>query len=287
MQHSVFETITDQIIAAIEAGADDFVMPWHKAHSELSLPVNAGSGRGYRGSNILALWLSAKRAGYSTAQWATYRQWRSLDAQVRKGEKGTTVLFWERREQETDDPASSAATRYVAKSFIVFNAAQVDGFVVPDVPQLSEGERIAEVERFFAAIGATIGHGGDRAYFSPVSDAINMPEFSQFHSAEAYYSVLAHELIHWSGARQRLGREGIGVSDPRKYAFEELVAELGAAFLCARLGIATEPRTDHAPYVACWLETLGADTRALFKAASLAQVAVDFLDDLARPPSAE
>jgi len=190
------------------------------------------------------------------------------------------VFFWERRvgadtsEGEDEDQRRS---RFIAKAFTVFNIDQVCGYRPAPIPQLSETERLARAESFALATGATIAHGGDCACYISASDTVQMPAFSQFKTPEAYYSVLSHELTHWTGAAHRLDRQLGGRFGLQAYAMEELVAELGAAFTCARLGIATEPRIDHAPYIASWLKALRSDPRAIFTAASKAQEAADYL----------
>lgn len=153
------------------------------------------------------------------------------------------------------------------------------------VEDLSEDQRIAAAERFFVSSGATVRHGGNRAFYTPTGDFIQMPQFAQFVDAKSYYSVLAHEHTHWTGAKERLDRVFGARFGDAAYAFEELVAELGAAFLCAGLGLENEPRADHASYVASWLRTLKNDKKAIFKAASKAQAAADYLQSLsgARP----
>ena len=280
MQQTIFERITNQICEAIADGADDFTMPWHRSGCDLAAPFNVSSGRSYRGLNILTLWMSAQASGYASGQWATYRQWAAMDAQVRKGEKGTPIFFWERRQPAAaDDGGADTDNRpaFVAKSFTVFNAAQVTGFRAEAPNPLLESERLERAEAFVAATGARIAEGGDCACYVPLRDTIEMPNFSQFRSSESYYAVLAHELTHWTGAKHRLDRQLSTRFGSEAYAMEELIAELGAAFTCVRLGIATEARRDHAPYVASWLKALRRDHRAIFTAASKAQEASDYL----------
>jgi len=215
---------------------------------------------------------------------ATYKQWSELGAQVRKGEKSSLVVFWKVFDRDGQDAAddedeANPARRFMARGYAVFNAAQVDGYQAPVVVPPSEGpERIAEADTFFAAIGADIRHGGNRAYYSPGGDHIQMPHFSAFRDAASYYAILAHEGIHWTGGgANRCARDLRGRFGSESYAAEELVAELGAAFLCADLDLASEPRPDHAAYVASWLKVLRQDKRAIFTAASKAQQAADWL----------
>ena len=280
MKPSIFDRITQQIAEAIAKGADDYVMPWHRMSSDLSAPVNATSCRPYRGLNILTLWISSEASGYRTGQWATYAQWSSLGAQVRKAEQGTPIFFWERRQRaaDHDDDGGDNQRRaaFIAKAFTVFNAEQVSDYHPDPIPELPESERLHRAEAFVEATGASID-GGDSACYIPGIDMVQLPAFTQFKRPEAYYSVLAHELTHWTGAKHRLDRNLSNRFGTQAYAMEELIAELGAAFTCARLGIQTEPRRDHAPYIASWLKVLQGDSRAIFTAASKAQEAADYL----------
>jgi antirestriction protein ArdC len=227
--------------------------------------------------------MDGQAAGFQTGQWATYRQWHEHGAQVRKGERGTPVFFWQQRNREETDNNSAARQRrggFIAKAFTVFNADQVDGFTPNMQPALPESAREARAEHFVRKVGAMVRHGGDQAYYAPGSDTIQMPEFSQFKSATGYYSTLAHELTHWTGAKHRLDRRLDNRFGSEAYAIEELIAELGAAFTCAKLELRTEPRRDHAPYIASWLKALRGDPRAIFTAASKAQEAADYLGGL-------
>ncbi len=280
MKTNIFERITNQIVEAIEAGAPEYSMPWHRSGKSLDCPTNAITGRAYRGLNVITLWMDGQAAGFQTGQWATYRQWNEHSAQVRKGERGTPVFFWQQRDNgQTDQNDDDERRRFgfVAKAFTVFNIDQVDGFMPDALSVLPEDDRIARAEDFVRQVGATIQHGGDHAYYSPGYDSVQMPEFSQFKTPTGYYATLAHELTHWSGAKHRLDRNLSNRFGSADYAMEELIAELGAAFTCARLGIQTEPRRDHAPYVGSWLKALRGDSRAIFTAASKAQEAADYL----------
>ncbi|MGX1101288.1 ArdC family protein [Amorphus sp. MBR-141] len=290
----VHATITDAIVAAIEAGTDAWQMPWHRAGGALSRPVNIASGNPYRGINILALWVAAQTRDFTRPEWGTYRQWAAKGAQVRKGEKGTTTVFYRELAVEAEDTADDGDTasperRCVARANIVFNADQVDGWKPAPTEAPSVGEEFTTVvnaEAFVAATAADIRQGGDAAFYRPATDHIQMPPKEAFHGsptstpAEAYYSTLCHELVHWSGATHRLDRTLKTRFGSEAYAAEELIAELGAAFLCADLEISLEPRPDHAAYVATWLKVLKNDTRAIFTAASKAQQAVQFLHGL-------
>lgn len=287
----VYQRITDQIVAQVEAGAGEWRMPWHSADAR-GLPVNAVSRKPYRGGNILPLWIAAAAAGYESHEWATYKQWSEAGAQVRKGERSSLVVFWKFRDQEdvpdaTQPEFNDRASRLVlVRGYSVFNAAQVEGYAPKQAPQTPELERIQSAETFFRRTQATIRTGGGRAFYSPVSDEIVVPRLERFPSAVSYYSVLAHELTHWTGHETRLDRDLLASAEKdqpmRKedYAREELVAELGAAFLCADLELANQPRKDNAAYVASWLKVLKGDPKAIFSAASKAQYAADYLHAL-------
>ncbi len=290
----IYTRITNQIIESIEAGADAFQMPWHTNGLCAGRPINAASGKAYRGVNVLALWCAASEAGYSSEQWATYKQWSDKGVQVRKGEKSTNIVFWKINDTpgtETDSPTegddAGTSRRIIARGYNVFNIEQTEGYQAPAMPARPHMARVQEADEFFNALGADIRHGGARAFYRPSSDHIQMPPFEVFHNTVAYYSVLSHEVTHWTGAKARLDRDLSGRFGNESYAAEELVAELGAAFLCADLGLANEPRPDHASYVANWLKVLKDDKRAIFTAAAKAQQAVDFTHNLQPQPRGE
>ena len=277
--------VTDQLIRAIEADPGRPELPWRKTGGALHLPVNALTGKAYNGINIVNLWVSAAHRGYGTAIWGTYNQWAERGAQVRKGEKGSLVIFYKEFEVDADpDDADDTGKRRVARASAVFNASQVDGFELPE-QQTSLGpvERLAAADLFVTATSARVEHGGDRAFYRPATDHIQMPDEGLFTGTatmsrtEGYYATLVHELIHWTGAKHRLDRDGGKRFGDKDYAFEELVAELGAAFLCAELGVTQELRVDHAQYLANWLMLLKGDDRAIFTAAALASTAAGYL----------
>ncbi|WP_026622212.1 antirestriction protein ArdC (plasmid) [Ensifer sp. WSM1721] len=280
----IYERVTSQIIAAIEAGAGDHRMPWHHDGSAITTPVNVASSKAYRGVNILSLWAAAHAAGYPAGIWGTYRQWQSLGAQVRKGERGHLVVFWkttdrhgEADSQHGDEDRDEIARRLFARGYTVFNCAQVDGYTPPPMPALPEDERIERAERFCAALGIDIHHGGSQAYYRPSTDHVQMPEFACFRDVVAYYAVLLHECGHASGAKHRLDRDLSGRFGSAAYAMEECTVELLSAMICADLNLSVEPRPDHARYIASWLEVLRSDARAIFTAASKAQQIADWM----------
>ncbi len=227
------------------------------------------------------LWLSANEKAYSSTEWATYKQWQENGAQVRKGQKSTSVVFWkffDQTEESEDNPDSrEQTTRCCARSYSLFNANQVDGYQPLAVEQLSPEARIQNAERFVTAIPVHLKHGGDRAFYSKTADFVQIPDFAQFKSADQYYSVLSHELSHWSGAPQRLNRDLSGRFGSEAYAWEELIAQLSAAFVCSQLQLSSNPEIDDAPYIASWLKVLRNYKKAIFTAASRAQQAATYL----------
>ena len=280
----IYERVTSQIIAAIEAGAGEYRMPWHHDGSAITTPVNVASCKAYRGVNILSLWAAAHAAGYPAGIWGTYRQWQALGAQVRKGERGHLVVFWKASDRDgepdardSEDDNDQPTRRLFARGYTVFNCAQVDGYTPPEMPVLSEAERIERAERFCSALGIDIRHGGSQAYYIPSRDRVQMPEFACFRDAVAYYAVLLHECGHASGARHRLDRDLSGRFGSAAYAMEECTVELLSAMICADLNLSVEPRPDHARYIASWLEVLHSDKRAIFTAASKAQEIADWM----------
>ncbi|UQR64879.1 ssDNA-binding domain-containing protein [Bradyrhizobium sp. C-145] len=278
----IYERVTNQIIAAIEAGAGEYRMPWHHDGSSITTPVNVASRKAYRGVNVIALWAAAQESGYPSGTWGTYRQWHELGAQVRKGERGQLVVFWKQPDRDTDrqdgdEDRDEPARRMFARGYTVFNCAQVDNYTPPDMPVLPETERIAHAERFCAALGIDIRHGGSQPCYMPSKDIVEMPAFASFRDAIAYYAVLLHECGHASGAKHRLDRDLTGRFGSAAYAMEECTVELLSAMICADLNLSVEPRPDHARYIASWVDVLRSDKRAIFTAASKAQQIADWM----------
>lgn len=249
--------------------------PWHGADP---MPRNACTGRPYRGINVLALWCAAQARGYADARWATYRQWTALGAQVRKAERATLVLFYKELPRGAEAEPTAGAP-FVARAAHVFNVAQVDAAPLPaDAPAPGAApDPLPAFDAFVASTGATIQHGSTRACYVPANDTIHLPTRITFRTPTGYAGTLAHELVHWTGAPHRLARDLTGRFGARAYAAEELVAELGAAFVLADLGIARTPHPDHAAYCASWAPLLRADPRALSTAATQASRAADYL----------
>lgn len=280
----LYSEVTNQIIAAIEAGTGTYSLPWQRVPG---MPKNVASDRNYRGINTLLLWLTGNAKGYATPYWATFKQWLELGYPVRKGEKSATVVFWKdlaggaSGDAESDD--GDTRRRFVARAYHVFNADQVEGYAIPAITPLPESERDARAEAFFAQLPIVVSHEGSQAFYRPSTDTVQMPPYAHFHEANGYYATLGHECVHATGAAHRLDRDLTGRFGSESYAMEELVAELGAAFLCADLGLSAEPRSDHAGYIASWLKVLKGDNHAIFTAASKAQAAVDWLNAQATP----
>jgi antirestriction protein ArdC len=279
----IHQHLTDRIVAAIEAGAGQWQMPWHRGSGSRH-PVNIASGNKYRGVNVLGLWVEAQVNGYGSHLWGTYRQWAEKGAIVRKGQKASYVVFYKEIEVASDeDNEDERKSRLFARATPVFNADQIEG--LERASAATSVEELQDVDGFIGRTEAKVIHGGNRACFIPKLDEIHMPLRDAFTGSatstatEAYYSTLLHELTHWTALPHRCDRDLSGRFGTEAYAMEELVAELGAAFLCAELGIAVEPRVDHAQYLAHWLKVLKADKRAIFTASSKAGEAVAFLHD--------
>lgn len=285
---NIQETITNKIVAAIEAGAGDFEMPWHRSGVCSTLPHNPISKNTYSGANVLNLWIEQRDRGYSSNEWATFKHWQSVGATVRKGEKSVHCAYFSQgiKTKQNEQGEDETKAFLFAKPFFLFNADQVDGYKAngePDTIPENLVQRIENADQAIKATGAEIIEGGSRAFYRPSTDAIYMPDQWRFKQTpehdptQAYYSTLLHELTHWSGAEKRLNRtKGKRFGDDA-YAFEELVAELGAAFLCSSLGIENEPRIDHAQYIDGWLRVLNGNKNAIFSAASLATKAMQYI----------
>ena len=280
----LYQSVTDQVIADLEAGTVPWVKPWQGGGGAgLGLPENAATGRAYSGINILLLWAAAMTHGRSCHVWLTYRQAQGLGAQVRKGERGTTIVHagsftpQAEREKAQTEGGNAREIRYL-KRYTVFHVDQVDGLegFAPALPEPVDPEHVdTRAAALMAATGAAISHGGDSAYYMPGPDRIQLPHHSSFTLPVEYYVTGLHELCHWTGHASRLDRNLTLSNGSRDYAREELVAELGAAFLCAAIGVT--PALRHADYLSCWLEVLREDKRAIFRAASLASKAADFI----------
>lgn len=286
--------ITDRIIAELEKGIRPWTKPWSmdKLGGRVTRPMRA-TGEPYRGINVLLLWLEATASGYASPTWMTYRQAQALGAQVRKGEKGAPIVYYgsssKTRSDEQSGEEREEGFRFL-KSYTVFNAEQIEGLperfaaIEAPAPVLPGIERDARAEAFFAGIPAEVRHGGDRACYMVGEDRIQLPPFEAFEDSHSYYTTRGHETVHWTRHPTRLDRSfGRKSWGDEGYAREELVAEIGAAFLAADLGLALEPRADHASYIASWLQVLRNDKRAIVQAAAHAERAVAYLHHLATP----
>ena len=279
--------VTDTIIAQIEAGTPPWRKPWTGGETGTAFPLRH-NGEHYRGINILMLWATAHDAGYHSARWMTFKQALDLGGCVRKGEKSTKSVFYGTFEKEVEGETETRTSRF-AKANNVFNVDQIDGlpeeYYIRPAPARDLGTKTdATLEAFFAATGATIITTDEpRAYYRPSADHIHMPPIATFYEQSGYFGTLCHELIHWTGAEKRLDRIK-KFQNKAAYAFEELVAEIGACFLALQLGV--EPQFDQsAAYVEGWLSALKDDKELIFKAAAEAQKAVDYINALALPAS--
>ena len=279
------QTIVDDIMQQLAEGVLPWHKPWQVANGLVSKPLRE-NGVPYQGVNILALWAASLEAGFTSPYWMTYRQAKEHGGQVRKGETATHVFFAKqvlKRSDESEDADSNGLEPiFVRRAYAVFNTSQIEG--LPDrytepQPTVNPDERDEFCATWFARLDVEVRHGGSRACYHGGSDVIRMPQFEAFKSADDYYATLAHEAVHATGAKHRLGRP-LDPSDSCAYAREELVAEFGSAFLCADLGLKLKPRSDHASYIAHWLRLLNDSPKALFEAASLAQRAVEYLHGL-------
>ncbi|MGE3335886.1 MAG: ArdC family protein [Rhodospirillaceae bacterium] len=280
---TLYQEVTDKIVSELEQGRFPWVQPWGGASAALGLPKNAATTRRYSGINVLVLWGAVIEKGYRGQNWLTFRQALTLGGSVRKGEKGTTVFYADkfipkgeiaRAAKEGDDPNPVP----FLKRFTVFNVEQCDGLpetAFAGIAPLPEREIIPHAEDLIKRTGANFRIGGNRAFYQKVDDFIQVPPQPAFHQQIDYYRTCFHELGHWTGAKHRLARDHSGRFGSHPYAREELTAEITSAFVCAALGIV--PTVRHTDYLASWLDVLKEDNRAIFRAASQASKAADFI----------
>jgi antirestriction protein ArdC len=287
-RQDVYARVTNAIVGDLERGVRPWVQPWDAAHAagDVSRPLRF-NGEAYRGINVVLLWLAALRGRFACPLWMTYKQAAELGGQVRRGVKGAMVVYADRitRIEAGEDGEEREHSVPFLKSYTVFNCEQIDGLPTRYYARAERPvhaiERLERAERFLGNTAADIRHGGGMAFYSPAGDFVQMPEFESFRTAEGYYATLAHELTHWTRHGSRLARDfGRQRWGDEGYAIEEMVAEIGAAFLSADLGLVPETREDHAAYIGSWLKVLKGDKRAIFTAASHAQRAVDYLHSL-------
>lgn len=279
----LMESLTQRFIRSIEDGLIEgkWTKPWSGSDQMLHLPVNVTTKKQYNGGNLFHLMLTGMDRGYDNGHWGTYKQWQSLDAQVKKGEKGSWGIKWVVKQCKHDkDEMCSSCGKMFPSVFTVFNACQVDGYEYekPVVEKFTNQDQRSEViDQFFQSLGGEVLVGYPNACYVPMIDSIRMPHFEDFKDAGYYYGTLAHEYVHWTGHTSRLDRKELTERTAENYASEELVAELGATVLCTILGIEEHPREDHFQYLNHWLTTLKGDNSAIFKAASKATKAVEYL----------
>jgi antirestriction protein ArdC len=285
----IFTRVTSQIIAALEEGVRPWVKPWKT--EAINRPLRS-NGKPYTGINVLLLWMASCATGYTSDRWMTYKQADELGGQVRKGEKGTGIVYANSftKKETAEDGEEFQQEIYFLKGYTVFNVEQITDlppeYYSRPAPRPEPAERIEKAEKFFATIPAVVHHGGNRAYYSDSGDYIQLPSFEAFRDAESYYATKGHELVHWTSHENRLNRDfGRKKWGDEGYAKEELVAEIGASFLCADIGLTPAIREDHAPYIKSWLKVLKDDKRAIFKAAAHAQKAFDYLKQFSGEPS--
>ena len=288
---NLYREITDRISGELEAGRVPWVQPWGRpGGAGIGLPRNASTGRAYSGINILLLWGAVARAGYAGQSWLTFRQALALGGSVRKGERGTTVVYADRFTPEDEQRRAKLdgdVPRGIPflKRFTVFNTEQCEGLPEDSASNASPSLEclvLPRVEQLIRASGADLRIGGDRACYDLRSDLIRVPPPQAFHEPIDWHRTALHELGHWSGAANRLGRDLSGTFGSKRYAQEELVAEMTAAFACAALAI--RPTVRHADYIGSWLDVLREDDRAIVRAASAASKASDFLLSFAPAP---
>lgn len=289
MKTDIYTRVTDKIVADLEKGIRTWLQPWNAEHAagRITRPLRF-NGTPYNGINVLMLWAAAVERGFAAPIWMTFKQAKELGGHVRKGEKGSLVVYANtitRTEIDADTGEEEERDIPFMKGYSCFNVEQIEGlpshYYAVAEPQLDPVARIERAEAFFAATEADIRHGGNQAYYACGPDYVQMPPFEAFKDAESYYATLAHEVTHWTRHPSRLDRDfGRKRWGDEGYAAEELVAELGSAFLSADLELTPEPREDHAAYIGSWLKVLKNDKRAIFTAAAHAQRAVDFLRSL-------
>ena len=282
----IYQRITNKILADLEKGNLTWRQPWNAEHlqGQVKRPLR-WNNIPYTGINTLLLWGTASERGFTSPYWMTFKQALELKAAVRKGEKGTLIVYADKIIVEEDDNQGGTKTNQIPflKSYIVFNASQIEGLpekyyeTIQPETATNQHERIEEIENFFAQTKADI-YTGTRASYYKNADKIEMPPFESFESRESYYAILAHELTHWTMHPKRLDRDfGRKHHGDEGYAKEELVAELGACFLSADLGLELMPEEHHSAYIQSWMKALKEDKRFIFSAASHAQKAAEYV----------
>jgi antirestriction protein ArdC len=290
IKRDLYSEVTSRILAELESGAAPWVKPWSATPGQ-NVPANAVSNRPYSGCNVILLWL-ARGKGWPTPRFLTFKQAAEAGGSVRKGEHGTRVYFVKQLRIAGEGEEDAERLVPMMREYTVFNVAQCEGLpaaIVNGKPQRVRNPDTRDdlADAFLAATNAVIREGQGEAYYAPGADFISMPSFAAFKGADHFYNVGFHELTHWTGHKSRLARDLSGRFGKAQYAAEELIAELGAAFLAAEFGFDGDVR--HAGYIATWITLLRSDKRAVFTAASKAQAAADYLRGLAlaEQPQAE
>lgn len=283
-KRNLYQSVTDEIMAQLAQGRVPWVQPWTTAGVGLGMPYNASTGRRYSGINILTLWNAVVGNGFGSHAFLTFRQALALGGNVRRGERGTNIVFAHVPGAERKASAGSIEddTPYIPflRFFTVFSVDQCDGLpaeLCPPIAPVPEGLILPEALALITATGADFRIGGPSAYYSPVRDYVQVPRPEDFHVPVNWHRTAFHELGHWTGHASRLARDQTGRFGSATYGKEELVAEMAGAFVCATLGIA--PTVRHADYIGSWLEIMREDNRAIVRAASAASKAADFLLD--------
>jgi antirestriction protein ArdC len=273
-KRDIYQEVTDKMLETMESGNIPWLKPWTDTdHGDAAMPYNAISGKNYQGVNTLLLWCS----GYSSQSWLTFKQAKSLGGSVRKGERGRMITYFSPLKiTETVNGEDIVKTIPLLKNYVVFNVEQCDGL---DHSKIKAPEPIetnfTTALQFALDAGATVNHGGNKAFYAPGQDAITMPPQRAFNDLYRYESTLLHELTHWTGHKTRCDRLKGSAFGSSSYAFEELVAEIGSAMLCALLGVRAD-YLQHASYLQSWIKVLKEDKKAIFKAAKLATQASDY-----------
>lgn len=284
-RRDIHQEVTDTILAALEKGVAPWVRPWNVEGTNFAAaPINAATGRAYSGVNVLLLWCAADAKGYKSTEWLTYRQAQAMGGHVRKGERSTMVTFWKQwkvTERDADTGEKTTKRIPLIRAYAVFNREQCEGlpeskYVLPVTPK-TENERNADIDAFVARAGAKIeeGEAEGRACYSPALDVIRVPSIRRFKDTGAFYGTLLHEVTHWTGHASRCARTFGERFGDDAYAFEELVAEIGSAFLCAEHQV--DGTLQHPEYLAHWVGILKGDKKAIIHAAAKAREAAAFL----------
>lgn len=280
---TLYEDVTRQIMACLENDTKPWECPWDCTTSAGLMPMNASTGMPYTGVNVLLTWIAAQDQGFGSPLYLTFKQAQALGGNVRKGSKGTRLIFFKpvTRAEKADSDEESTVTIPVIRKFVVFNLDQIVGLKIEELKsncsmQKTALQPIEQAEAILKACPVVIIEAGTKAFYSPNFDTIHLPDPSRYSRSEDRYATALHEAAHMTGHKRRLDRDLTGVHGSKSYAFEELVAEIASAYLCSHLKLKGEI-IDHASYIDHWLQVLQSDSKGIFKAASLAQKATEYL----------